>query len=304
MLRLVDRFQDAFAEQGWEVTTPEITQQLEPEALIKLLPEHDGWIIGDDPASAAVLEAGRAGRLRACVRWGIGTDNVDFAAAKRLQIPVINTPGMFGKEVADLALHYLTGLLRRTYEIDRGVRLGQWTKFAGTSLASLNVGLAGYGDIGRNFARRAAAADMNLTIYDPGVSAEEMAPHRSAVWPDGLAEVQVLVLTCALTESSRHMLNADTLAALPRGAYIVNVARGGLVDEPALESALALGHIAAAALDVYETEPVPPSSALLANPRCIFGSHNGSNTIEAVERASFRAIKIMSEFLAETRTSR
>lgn len=300
MLRMIDRFEDVFAAHGWDVTAPDIIQQMETPDLIRLLPEFDGWIIGDDDAGAEVLTAGAAGRLRACVRWGIGVDNVDFDAAKRLNIPIRNTPGMFGAEVGDLALHYLTGLFRRTFEIDRGVRAGKWTKFAGTSLAGSRVGLVGYGDIGRSFARRAAAADIALTVYDPGVSAKDVAPFSQAQWPDNLDQLDALVFTCALTDSSKHMLNADRLAKLPAGAMIVNVARGGLVDEPALEAALGDGHIAAAALDVFETEPVPATSALLGHPRCIFGSHNGSNTIQGVERASYRAIELMEQFLQES----
>jgi D-3-phosphoglycerate dehydrogenase len=234
------------------------------------------------------------------VRWGIGTDNVDFEAARRLGLPVINTPGMFGREVADLALHYLTGLARRTFEIDRGMRAGAWTKIAGTSLAGLPVGLVGYGDIGRNFARRAAAAEIALTVYDPGMGQTDVAPHRLARWPDGLGGLRALVLTCALTGSSRGMLDAEALATLPEGAWVVNVARGGLIDERALEAALASGQVGAAALDVFGTEPLPESSPLRAHPRCILGSHNGSNTVEAVERASHRAMEILAGFLSET----
>jgi D-3-phosphoglycerate dehydrogenase len=297
MLRLVDHFEEDFARLGWEVTAPDIVQVLTEPELIDLAPDHDGWIIGDDPATAAVLEAGAAGRLRAGVRWGIGIDNVDFTAAKRLGVPITNTPGVFGAEVADLALHYLTGLARRSFEIDRGVRAGGWVKHAGVSLAGKRVALVGYGDIGRNFAKRAHAADLELMVYDPGVDAAAIAPHQIGRWPEGLESCDFVVLTCALTPSSRHMVNSDTLAMLPPHAQLVNVARGGLVDEAALIDALTSGRLAAAALDVFESEPPPPDFPLFEHPRCVFGAHNGSNTVEAVERASRQAIAILDGFL-------
>jgi phosphoglycerate dehydrogenase-like enzyme len=299
MLRQIDRFKDEFAQLEWAVTTPDIVQVMDESSLTELVPQHDGWIIGDDPATDAVLSAGAAGKLRAGVRWGIGVDNVDFDAAKRLGLPIRNTPGVFGAEVADLAMHYLTGLARRTYEIDRGVRAGQWPKPAGASLAGKGVALAGFGDIGRQFARRAHAANMKLFIYDPAVKdANAVNPHQLRHWPDGLAECDYVVLTCALTPTSRRMVNAETLSLLPGHAMLINVARGGLVDEQALIEALSSRRLAGAALEVFETEPPIIQSPLLRHPNCILGSHNASNTIEAVDRASRRAISILDELLS------
>ena len=298
MLRQIERFNEEFAKRGWTITTPEIVQVMTEPSLIALVPEHDGWIIGDDPATDAVLSAGVAGKLRAGVRWGIGVDNVDFKAAKRLGLPIRNTPGVFGAEVADLAMHYVVGLARRTYEIDRGVRSGNWPKPAGTSLSGKKVALVGFGDIGRNFARRAHAADMSLYVYDPAIkNTDVIAPHELRCWPDGLSECDYVVLTCALTHTSKKMVNAQTLSLLPNHAMLVNVARGGLVDENALIEALSSGGIAGAALEVFENEPPYRHSPLLQHPNCIYGSHNASNTIEAVDRASRRAISILEELL-------
>ena len=120
MLRMIDEFRPIFAKAGVEITTPDVVQTLTVPELKELVPQHDGWIIGDDPATREVFEAGKQGRLRAAVKWGIGVDNVDFAACKDLGIPIINTPNMFGAEVADVAMCYVLALARETFLIDRG----------------------------------------------------------------------------------------------------------------------------------------------------------------------------------------
>lgn len=301
MLGLIDEFIPQAAARGHELVPAKVTQTLSQDELVALLPGFDGWIIGDDPATRRVFEAGKAGRLKAAVKWGIGVDNVDFAACKDLGIPIINTPQMFGGEVADVAVAYVIGLARQLFEIDRGVRAGGWPKPAGISLAGKRVGLVGLGDIGRAVARRLMACDMLVTAYDPGVAPDAgPAGVERAVWPERVAEADFLVFTCSLNAKNRHMLNADVLRACKPGVRVVNVARGPLIDEPALVAALQAGHVASAALDVFEDEPLPAASALRAMPQCVFGSHNGSNTRDAVRRASHEAMERLFGFLKET----
>jgi D-3-phosphoglycerate dehydrogenase len=275
-----------------------VVQTLSVAELNELLPAHDGWIIGDDPANREVLTAGKAGRLRAVVKWGIGIDNVDFAACRDLGLPVTNTPNMFGGEVADIAVGYVIALARETFSIDRGVRAQAWPKPRGISLAGKTVALIGYGDIGRNTAKRLLAADMRVIAYDPasqGMSAA--AGIEFADWPQRVEEADFIVVTCALTPSSHHMLDADVLARTKPGVRVVNVGRGPVIHEAALEDALRGGHVYAAALDVFEVEPLPASAYLREHPRCVFGSHNASNTVDAVDRTSRIAIDHLLKFL-------
>lgn len=298
MLGLIDEFIPPAAQQGMTLVPAKVTQTLSEDELIALLPDYDGWIIGDDPATRRVFEAGKAGRLKAAVKWGIGVDNVDFAACKDLGIPIINTPQMFGGEVADVAVAYVIGLARHLFEIDRGVRAGGWPKPAGISLAGKRVGLVGLGDIGRAVARRLMACDMLVTAYDPGVAAEAgPAGVERAAWPERVGEADFLVFTCSLNAKNRHMLSAEVLRACKPGVRVVNVARGPLIDEAALVAALQTGHVASAALDVFEDEPLPAASPLRAMPQCVFGSHNGSNTKDAVRRASHEAMGRLFAFL-------
>ena len=299
MLRAIEHFRSLFDARGMEIVTPEVVHILTEAELVDLVPQVDGWIIGDDPATARVFEAGVAGKLKAAVKWGVGVDNVDFEACRRLGLPISNTPGMFGREVADIAMSFVTALARHTFVVDREVKSGNWAKPRGISLADRHVGLIGFGDIGRQTAKRLLAADMRVVVYDPCFQ-----PHAGleglevAAWPNRLGEADFLVFTCALTKDNRRMLNKETLAACRPGVRVVNVARGPLIDETALAEALGSGQVACAALEVFETEPLPAESRLRQfGDRCLFGSHNSSNTEDAVRRTSLKAIDLMVDFL-------
>jgi D-3-phosphoglycerate dehydrogenase / 2-oxoglutarate reductase len=298
MLGMIDTFRPLFENYGLEVTSPKVVQTLAVEELIELVPLHDGWIIGDDPATREVFSAGKAGKLKAAVKWGIGVDNVDFEACRDLGIPITNTPNMFGNEVADIAMGYIVALARETFDIDRSVRQGKWPKPRGISLSGKTVALVGLGDIGKSTAKRLFAADMHIIAYDPVAPvSSEIAALERADWPRRIEEADFIVITCSLTPSSRHMINSETLTRAKQGVRIVNVGRGPVINEPALEVALKSGKVYSAALDVFEVEPLPVDSYLRTHPRCIFGSHNASNTADAVVRTSEIAIGKLMEFL-------
>ena len=300
MLQRIEEFHSAFAGHGFSFTPVKVVQTLSEEELMSLVPQYEGWIIGDDPANEAVFRAGARGALRAAVKWGVGIDNVDLDAARCFGIKVSHTPKAFGAEVADLALHYFTALARETFRIDRAVRAGEWLKPRGISLAGKVLAVVGFGDIGRNIAKRAAAADMKVIVYDPAIDSDsETGPHSLGRWPEGLLRCDFIVLACALTRDNHHMINAETLALMKHGARLVNVSRGGLIDESALAAALEMGQLHGAALEVFEHEPLPAASPLRRYENCIFGSHNGSNTVEAVDRVSFRVIDKLAELLRE-----
>jgi len=298
MLGMFDEFVPAFAANGFEAYRANVVQILREDELIEFVPNYDGWIIGDDPASARVLEAGKAGTLRAIVKWGVGVDNVDFDAARRLGISACNTPGVFGKEVADLAMNYVGGLARHSFYIDREVRTRQaWPKPAGISLAGRTAALVGFGDIGRNTAKRLLAADMLVNVYDPYFKPADGLAVTPCGWPERLDEADFIVFTVPLNASTHHMFSHDTLCQIKPGVRIVNIGRGPVIDECALIEGLAGGIIHSVALDVFEAEPLPADSPLRQYDYNIFGSHNGSNTSDAVRRVSLKAIDLMAGFL-------
>jgi D-3-phosphoglycerate dehydrogenase / 2-oxoglutarate reductase len=298
MLGMIDSFRHVFEEKGIELSTPNVVQTLSVEDLKEIVPQHDGWIIGDDPATREVFEAGKTGNLKAAVKWGIGVDNVDFDACKDLNIPIINTPDMFGREVADVAMGYVIALARETFEVDRAVRDGEWIKPRGISLSGKKVALIGFGDIGQSTAKRLLVLDMNVIVYDPFADNSSNLPEvEREVWPNRVEEVDFIVITCSLTKSSYHMVNADIFKQAKDGVRVVNVGRGPIIDEASLEDALKSGKVYSAALDVFEVEPLPMDSYLRTHTHCVFGSHNASNTADAVERTSHIAIDKLFHFL-------
>ena len=302
MLGMIDSFRHIFTEKGIELSAPNVVQTMSIKELKEIVPQHDGWIIGDDPATREVFEAGKAGNLKAAVKWGIGVDNVDFDACKDLNIPIINTPNMFGREVADVAMGYVIALARETYEIDRAVRKGDWIKPRGISLSGKKVAIVGFGDIGQSTAKRLLASDMKVIAYDPYANSNPKLPEvQIEVWPNRIEECDFIVITCALTQSSFHLVNADVFELVKNGVRIVNVGRGPIVDEESLEEALKSGKVYSAALDVFEVEPLPMDSYLRTHSHCIFGSHNASNTADAVERTSHIAIDKLFNFLKITK---
>lgn len=304
MIRAIDSLKEEFARRGAEVVCPEFRQTLSVSELLQLVPQHDGWIIGDDPATEKVFRAGKNGRLRAAVKWGAGTDNVDLAGAAGCGFSVVNTPGTFGEEVSDVAVAYLIGLARDLFFVDREVRNGSWPKPAGTSLQRRTVGVVGYGHIGRATARKLNALGMTVVVYDPIVSAASVEGATLAQWPEKLGELDFLVLACALTDKNKHMLDAKAFDRMRCGIRIINVSRGGLIDQAALRQALDSGRVAGAALEVFEEEPPRTNDTLLKHPHCIFGSHNSSNTSEAVLRTSMTAIELLFEKLLPANKNR
>lgn len=297
MLGMIEEFRPIFEKRGVEVTPAKVVQTLSEEELCELLPEFDGWIIGDDPATRRVFEAGKAGKLKAAVKWGIGVDNVDFIACQDLGIPITNCPNMFGAEVAEVGMSYIVALAREIFTIDRGVREGKWPKPRGLSLAGRTLGLVGFGDIGRNLARRALASDMKIVAYDPFYKGDVPAGVEFAKWPNRIEEADFLAFTCSLNKTNTHMLNASVLEKCKQGVRITNVARGPLIDEQALTKAFQAGKVHSIALDVFEVEPLPMDSPLRGMANTIFGSHNGSNTVDGVRRCSYFAIDTLLGYL-------
>lgn len=299
MLGRIDEFRPIFESNNIELITPNVVQTLSEEELIELLPQMDGWIIGDDPATKKVFEAGKAGNLKAAVKWGVGVDNVDFAACKELNIPIANTPNMFGAEVATVAVGYLIGLARQTFLIDRGVRADQWPKPAGRSLVGKQVALLGFGDIGKAAASRLKAFGLGVTVYDPFAkqSEQDNIDYDFETWPNKLSDCDFVVITCALNKGTHRIINKESIDLMKDGVRIINVSRGPIIHEEELLNGLKSGKIHSAALDVFENEPLDANSVLRSYEKCIFGTHNGSNTIEGVERASLKAIELLFDYL-------
>lgn len=235
------------------------------------------------------------------VRYGVGVDNVDLAAAKELGIRVCNVPDYGVEEVADHAAAMTLALARKLDHYGTGIRNGEW-KIAQMvdgvrSLRDTTVGLIGLGRIARAFASRMTAFGCTIVGYDPYVTNQQA--RESGIEPMSRAEViacaHVLSLHVPLTPETRHVIEADAIARMPRGAILINCSRGGLIDETALAQALVSGQLSGAGLDVFEKEPLPADSPLRSAPHLLVSPHAAffsDASVDALQRlASEEALR-------------
>lgn len=239
-------------------------------------------------------------RARAIVRYGIGVDNVDLEAARAQGIPVANIPDYCIDEVADHTLSFILGLTRQVVPHTTHVRAGQWGLAtpvpAMRVLREQTVGVVGFGRIGREVVRRLLAFKCRVLVYDPVVPAADIAAvgAQAAGLPELLAGSDIVTLHCPSTAQTRQLVNARSLATMRRGALLVNVGRGDLVEPQALVAALESGQLGAAALDVFDPEPLPADHALRRLQNVIVAPHIASVSPTAVkalrEGAARRAV--------------
>jgi phosphoglycerate dehydrogenase-like enzyme len=282
----MSRFQKYFDHLGWEVIQAEVEERLEEEELLRYAGQIDGVICGDDRFSAEVLEAA-APRLKVISKWGTGIDSIDTEAADTLGIAVCNTPGAFTEPVADTVMGYMLAFARRGPWMDRAMKAGQWEKLPGFALNEAVLGVVGVGNIGSAVVRRAKPFGLRLLGNDirtiePSLVEElgvEMLPLE-----DLLTASTIVSLNCDLNPTSYHLINAATLNSMKPGSYLINTSRGPVVDQAALIDALQSGHLAGAALDVFEHEPLPADSPLLEMDQVLLAPHNANSSPKAWER--------------------
>ena len=261
----------------------EVATKLSEDELVARVADVDALVVrSETKVTARVLEA--APRLQVVGRAGVGVDNIDVEAATRRGVYVVNAPTGNIVAVAELTIALLLALLRNVPAADAHVRAGGWKRgqFAGREARGKTLGLIGLGRIGSEVARRAAALEMRLLAHDPyATEAKARSLGVTLVGLDELlTEADVVTLHAPLLPETRGLLGREAIARMKRGAYVVNAARGELVDEAALAAALADGRLGGAALDVYAQEP-PAGSPLLAAPRTVLTPHIAGSTAEA-----------------------
>jgi D-3-phosphoglycerate dehydrogenase / 2-oxoglutarate reductase len=285
MLPEIDKFRPRLEAEGVEIVTTRVNERLSEEELLPLVGTIDGAICGDDRFTERVLR--KAPRLKVISKWGTGVDSIDAGAASKLGIRVYNTPNAFTDAVADTALGYILCFARRLPWMDQDVRRGLWAKPDAVSLRECVLGVVGVGNIGKAVTRRARAFGMTTLGADP---VRPPAPFiaetglRLVTLRTLLEEADFVSLHCDLNPTSWRLIGRDELAVMRPSAYLINTARGPLIDEPALIGALSERRIAGAALDVYEVEPLPVNSPLRAIDRCLLAPHNANSSLAARSR--------------------
>jgi phosphoglycerate dehydrogenase-like enzyme len=291
---VLDEFRPRLEAAGLEVFFPDVSDTTLTEAhLLRLLPGCVAAVAMPDSYTARVIEAA-APPLKLIARSGVGYDSIDVQAARARGVWVTTTIGSNHDAVADFTLGLILDLARHLSQINAQTKSGWWGRVAGMELRGKTLGILGTGRVGREVAARAAPFGMRLVAYDLYPD-ERWAAGAGATYlslESLLAEADVVTLHAPATADTRHLLNERTLARLKRGAYVVNTARGELIDEDALLAALESGQVGAAALDVFASEP--PAAAqrpLIEHPRVIATAHCAGAAVEAQRRAAGMALE-------------
>lgn len=293
MLPTVARFRPVFARYEIDLLIPEVHERLEADEIMKYAGQFDGAVCGDDRFTAEVLAA-CAPRLKVISKWGTGIDSFDREAAAKLGIQVRNTPDAFTDAVADSTLASILAFARQTPWLDKAVKSGKWTKLPGRALAECTIGVIGVGRIGKSVLRRAKSFGARLLGNDIiEMPADFLAATgvKMVALDELLAQSDFVSLNCDLNPGSRHIVDAAALAKMKTGAVLVNTARGPLVDEAALITALQSGKLAGAALDVFEQEPLPADNSLRKMDNVLLAPHNSNASPAAWERVHWNTIR-------------
>ena len=290
---------DILREAGCEPVFNPHGRVLAEDELADLIAGKSGLIVGLDPVTEAVL--GRADRLQVVSKYGVGTDNIDLAAATRRKIIVVNAVGSNSSAVAELAFGLMLDVARQISASDRRIRQGRWESHKGWELWGKTLGIIGTGRTGRELALRARGFEMQLICCDNAPD-DRWARRMGAIYRPVdrvLAEADIVSLHIPLTATTRHFISATELARMQRHAILINTARGELVDEKALYDALVENRLAGAGLDVWETEP-PVKTALCELDNTVLTSHIGAHTREATAAMGELAARNLVTALAGT----
>jgi phosphoglycerate dehydrogenase-like enzyme len=267
-------------------------------ALLEALPNIDAVLASMDRFTGAVMASPAAARLKIISRWGVGYDAVDVPTATQQGIVVAYTPGLLNETVADYAFALLLSVARRVHQGHLALHEGVWQSAWGHDIHGKTLGLLGCGRIGQAVARRAKAFELRVIAHDPTPSLAAQSIDVEYVSLDELLSLSdFLSLHAALTPENRGMLGRAQLQRMKPTAYLINTARGALIDEAALVQALQEGRIAGAALDAFTTEPLPADHALRSAPNLLITPHQASFARETGERVSLTAAQAIVDLM-------
>ena len=274
-----------------EVGNVDCTYGLTPEELLVKIKEVDAIVIRSaTQVTRAVFEAA-GGRLKVVGRAGVGIDNVDLAAASEYGCLVVNAPTANTVAAAEHGVALMCALARNVAQADLSMKEGRWdrNKYVGVSMVGKTLAVMGFGKVGGEVARRARGLGMTVIAHDPYASEERAAAQGVSLvsFDEALAQGDFFSLHMPLTPGTKELFNDEAFAKMKRGGRIINVARGGVIDDAALARALDAGIVAGAALDVFAKEPPPGDHPLVGRPDVICTPHLGASTVEAQEEVAY-----------------
>lgn len=288
--------QELLRKAGCELVFPPKPGPLKAEALIPVLSGADAVLASLDEYSASVLALAALSPLKIIARWGVGYDSVDVSASTRNGIVVTYTPGVLDEAVADYTFALLLSLARRVHEAHAVMQRGEWKPTWGDDVGGKTLGIIGFGRIGKAVARRASGFNMRVLAHTPHPSPNTIGVELVSL-ETLLAESDFVSLHAALTPATRGMIGETQLRQMKRTAYLINTARGAMIDDAALIRALTESRIAGAALDVFSTEPLPAQSALRSTPNLLLTPHQSSYARGTGERLSLAAAQAIVDLM-------
>ena len=275
--------------------THEVLEKPARDEISSRLAQADALIVRTAQLSAEMMD--KAHQLKIVARHGVGYDNVPVEVLSRKKIPLATTGNANAITVAEHALYLLLTLAKRGSDFDRAMREGDWesrNRLQGSEILGKNLLLVGFGRIGKEVAKRALAFGMQVNVFDPYVSPEQVskagANHINNL-EAFLPYTDFLSLHLPFTPQNRHIIGAAEIKALPTKAYVINTARGGLIDEQELLKALDAGELAGAGLDCFEQEPPPTNIELLKSHKVVLSPHNASLTVECTRRLGLACVE-------------
>ena len=291
---------DAISDAGYEVVTCTPGQTPTEDELVELVPGCAGYLAGVEPVTARVLDA--ADSLQVIGRNGTGIDNVDLAKAEEKGIKVCRAQGANARGVAELTFAQILSLVRSIPFSDAAMKSGQWERRKGIELAGRTLGLVGCGKIGQITAGFALAFGMKVLAYDPYPKGDFApgGPFAYASLDHVLTGADIVTLHCPALPDGTPLLDEAAIGTMKQGVYVVNTARGSLIDQHALLAALEEGRVAGVAVDAFDSEP-PADWRLVQHPRCIATPHIGGFTSESVSRAASVAVQNILDVLRTAR---
>jgi D-3-phosphoglycerate dehydrogenase len=280
---VLDRFRPIFEEHDIELVVPPVDERLSEEELLQWVGDVEGAICGDDRS-----------------KWGTGIDSIDQVACQRLGIAVRNTPNAFSEPVADTVIGYVLCFARNLLRLDRKMREGIWHKTTSRALRECTLGVIGVGNVGKVVVRRAVAFGMRVLGNDIVEMPAEFLRETGIKMVSKetlLRQADFVSLNCGLNPTSYHLMSDREFSLMRPTAYLINTARGPIIDEPALVRALREKRIAGAALDVFEVEPLSEDSPLRQMDNVLLASHNANSSPGAWERVHQNTIRNLLEVL-------
>jgi len=272
-----------FEENGFEVIENPHGRPMEYDELIEIVEDIDAVVVGVDNWVPQILE--KAKNLKVMSRFGVGVDNIDLQKAEELEIIVTNAKGMNSNPVAEITIGMILSSVRNMPSFNNSVREGKWERFMGRDLIGMKVGLLGFGDIAQRVAKKLSGFEVEICAYDKYPDFEKATELNVSIveLEELLKTSDIVCMHLPSLKETYHIMNEETFSLMKEGSYFINTARGALVDEGALYNALKSGKICAAAVDVFENEPVEKTNLLLTLKNLFVTPHTGAETYETYE---------------------